>query len=350
MPSITEGKKHFAGQKNVLTVAPSPRLSVSRPVPPSHPPSTLALPPASLRLLLHRAAAGQMVRREAPPSSAAADLPDLVAEAHAAQLQFVSSVGSALGSAPVAVGHGGHGGGGRRSALGLAGGGRGSMRVRGVGRGRGQGGAAAQGDVRALGRGRAVPAVVQGDGPSLGSGQGDGAPHDAACDQSQAFRAPRPAPATTNQTKKKVTEEILGCGKFRKKPLQNLDELKVMFSDIISDESDHWNPMSQNPIIPEETQGGFGVDDEEIEDGQMAEDADVVPLDENNEADADEVLEISPSLGNTKRRARVVVDKGKKQKTKTALVIQEQITKIAESASSFTSKKSSEPKFVPTIP
>ena len=117
-----------------------------------------------------------------------------------------------------------------------------------------------------------------------------------------------------------------------------------MFSDIISDESDHWNPMSQNPIIPEETQGGFGVDDEEIEDGQMAEDADVVPLDENNEADADadEVLEISPSLGNAKRRARVVVDKGKKQKTKTALVIQEQITKIAESASSFTSKKSSD--------
>jgi len=117
-----------------------------------------------------------------------------------------------------------------------------------------------------------------------------------------------------------------------------------MFSDIISDESDHWNPMSQNPIIPEETQGGFGVDDEEIEDGQMAEDADVVPLDENNEADADadEVLEISPSLGNAKRRARVVVDKGKKQKTKTALVIQEQITKIAKSASSFTSKKSSD--------
>jgi len=100
-----------------------------------------------------------MVGREAPPSSAAADLPDLVAEAHTAQLQFVSSVGSALGSAPVAVGHGGHGGGGR-----------GSTRVRGVGRGRGQGGAAAQGDIRARGRGRAVPAVVQGDGPPLGSG------------------------------------------------------------------------------------------------------------------------------------------------------------------------------------
>ncbi|KAG2536836.1 hypothetical protein PVAP13_9NG225073 [Panicum virgatum] len=113
---------------------------------------------------------------------------------------------------------------------------------------------------------------------------------------------------------KKARKEIPGYVKFRKKPLQNLEELKVMFSDIISDESDHWNPMSQNPIIPEETQGGFGVDDEEIEDGQMAEDADVVPLDENNEADADadEVLEISPSLGNAKRRTRVIVDKGKK--------------------------------------
>jgi len=34
--------------------------------------------------------------------------------------------------------------------------------------------------------------------------------------------------------------------------------------------------------------------------------------------------------------------KGRNKKTKTALVIQEQITKIAESASSFTSKKSSD--------
>jgi hypothetical protein len=25
-----------------------------------------------------------------------------------------------------------------------------------------------------------------------------------------------------------------------------------MFSDIVNDESDHWNPMSQNPAIPKE--------------------------------------------------------------------------------------------------
>ena len=164
------GKKCFAGQKKCADRRPLPETVCLSSRSRLAPPSTLAPPPASLRLLLQRAAAGQMVGREAPPSSATDDLPDLVAEAHAAQLQFVSSVGSALGSAPVAVGHGGHGGGGRRSGLGLAGGGRGSTRVRGVGRGRGQGGAAAQGDIRARGRGRAVPAVVQGDGPPLGSG------------------------------------------------------------------------------------------------------------------------------------------------------------------------------------
>jgi hypothetical protein len=44
-------------------------------------------------------------------------------------------------------------------------------------------------------------------------------------------------------------QEIPGCGKFRKKPLQNEDDLSVIFGDIINDQSDHWNPMSSNPII-----------------------------------------------------------------------------------------------------
>ena len=115
-----------------------------------------------------------------------------------------------------------------------------------------------------------------------------------------------------------------------------------MFSGIISDESDHWNLMTQNPIIPEETQADFVEDEEEIEESHMAEDNDFVTLTQNNDTVGDEVLEISPSMGNAKRRAQVVLDKGKKKKTKIAVVIQEQITKIAESASSFTSKKSSE--------
>ncbi|KAG2576620.1 hypothetical protein PVAP13_6NG035300 [Panicum virgatum] len=147
-----------------------------------------------------------MAGRDGPPPSAADDLPDLVAEAHAAQLQFVSSL--------PAAGHGGHGGGARGSTLGLGDGGRGSTRGRGshgTGRGRAQGGGPGQGDGQPLGRGRPVPGDVQGDGPPLGSsragqpsGHGDDAQHAAAGDPNHPFRASRPA--TTNQTKKKMNE------------------------------------------------------------------------------------------------------------------------------------------------
>jgi hypothetical protein len=102
-----------------------------------------------------------------------------------------------------------------------------------------------------------------------------------------------------------------------------------MFSDIVNDEYDHWNPMSDNPIIPEATQVDVGDEEEE-------------KVDDGNIGDEQEVLEVSPPLFNAKRRARVAVDKGKKPRTGTALVIQEQITKIADSASSFTSKKCNE--------
>ncbi|XP_034595288.1 uncharacterized protein [Setaria viridis] len=49
---------------------------------------------------------------------------------------------------------------------------------------------------------------------------------------------------------KKARADLSGCGKFRKKPLQNEEDLTVMFADITNDESDHWNPTSSNPIIP----------------------------------------------------------------------------------------------------
>jgi hypothetical protein len=45
-------------------------------------------------------------------------------------------------------------------------------------------------------------------------------------------------------------QEIPGCFKFSKRPLQNEDELRIMFGSITNDEADHWNPMSDNPIIP----------------------------------------------------------------------------------------------------
>nr|XP_025882369.1 L10-interacting MYB domain-containing protein isoform X2 [Oryza sativa Japonica Group] len=136
---------------------------------------------------------------------------------------------------------------------------------------------------------------------------------------------------------RKAKKDIPGCGKFRKKPLQNVDDLNIMFSDIINDASDHWNPMSENPIIPEHMteevqEDNLVVDDEEVQE---------TPMEEMND-EAQECHEVSPSIGIGKRRSRAVLDKGKKSKIGTALVIQEQITKIAESASSFTSKKSNE--------
>jgi hypothetical protein len=110
-----------------------------------------------------------------------------------------------------------------------------------------------------------------------------------------------------------------------------------MFSDIINDASDHWNPMSDNPIIPEHM-------NEEVQEvnpvGDDEEDQEI-PREETNE-EGQEVREVPRSIGIGKRRSRAVNEKGKKPKIGTSLVIQEQITKIADSASSFTSKKSSE--------
>jgi hypothetical protein len=36
---------------------------------------------------------------------------------------------------------------------------------------------------------------------------------------------------------------------FKNRPLQN-EDLKVMFGNIMNEETYHWNPMSSNPIIP----------------------------------------------------------------------------------------------------
>ena len=45
-------------------------------------------------------------------------------------------------------------------------------------------------------------------------------------------------------------QDIPGSGKFKKRSLQNEEDMRIMFGDITNDESDHWNPMSSNPIIP----------------------------------------------------------------------------------------------------
>jgi hypothetical protein len=135
-----------------------------------------------------------------------------------------------------------------------------------------------------------------------------------------------------------LVQDVLGSGKFKKKALQNQDFLREMFGDISNDETDHWNPMSDNPLIPnsqEDTENIDGAEEEEEED-------DLVHDWSYREEEDEEVQEVSPAVGNKKRRARVVLEIPMKQKTSTALLIQEQITKIANSAESFTSKKQAE--------
>jgi hypothetical protein len=47
-----------------------------------------------------------------------------------------------------------------------------------------------------------------------------------------------------------------------------VEYLRDMYDDISNDESDHWNPMIENPIIPESQQDPIDVEnvDEEAED------------------------------------------------------------------------------------
>ncbi|PVH36019.1 hypothetical protein PAHAL_7G340200 [Panicum hallii] len=152
-----------------------------------------------------------------------------------------------------------------------------------------------------------------------------------------------------NEWWKKMKKEIPGCGKFKKKALQNQDFLREMFGDISNDETDHWNPMSDNPIIPNDpivpnSQQEFeNIDEDGEQQGGEEEGWEDMVHDWGYMEDNDtEAQEVSPVVGNQKRRPRVVLEIPKKQKTSTALVIQEQITKIADSASSFTSRKQAE--------
>ncbi|PUZ56890.1 hypothetical protein GQ55_5G380700 [Panicum hallii var. hallii] len=131
-----------------------------------------------------------------------------------------------------------------------------------------------------------------------------------------------------NEWWKKINVDVPGSGKFKKKALQNEDFLREMFGDISNDETDHWNPMSDNPVIPESQKDTENID----EAGEKEEEDNLLHDWSYREEDDEEVQEVSPANGNKKRRAR----------SSTALLIQEQITKIADSAESFTSKKQAE--------
>jgi hypothetical protein len=127
-------------------------------------------------------------------------------------------------------------------------------------------------------------------------------------------------------------QDIPGSGKFKKRPLQNEEDMKIMFGDITNDESDHWNPLSSNPIIPPSQDDVYDVPENGGGEDEI----------NNDGAVGDEELEKatpSPSIILPKKRAQGGPDKLKKSRVGTALVIQEAVTKISESTTAFTSKK-----------
>ncbi|CAM0955438.1 unnamed protein product [Alopecurus aequalis] len=116
---------------------------------------------------------------------------------------------------------------------------------------------------------------------------------------------------------KKAKKEIKGIGKFRKQGLRNEENLKVMFEDISSDGSDHWNPASGiPPPSSEELAAAINVDD--IQDCDLDE---VPPTQQSDEG---------ASGSTVKRLGKFVHDKNNKPKT--AQVMQEQIKRIGDIA------------------
>ena len=123
-------------------------------------------------------------------------------------------------------------------------------------------------------------------------------------------------------------QDIPGCGKFRKQPLRNEEELARCFVGITNIGIDHWSPHGGNgaaPPIDGETQeeaGIFGTQDDAF-------------LDENQE----EENVISPATGKRLARPFPGKDKEKKQKTGNAILIQEAVTSMASSANEYVSKR-----------
>ena len=103
-------------------------------------------------------------------------------------------------------------------------------------------------------------------------------------------------------------QDIPGCGKFKKKGLENEDDLAKCFADITTIGIDHWSPHVVNVENVDETQ-------EEATNFEPQDD-DVIP--ETQEED----IGISPPPASSKRLARPVERSGKKVKSGNALLIQ----------------------------
>lgn len=67
-------------------------------------------------------------------------------------------------------------------------------------------------------------------------------------------------------------QNISGRDKFQKKALQKLEYLREIYGDISIDETNNWNPMSDNPTIKESQQEPIDInhvekqgEDEEVD-------------------------------------------------------------------------------------
>ncbi|WVZ64926.1 hypothetical protein U9M48_014370 [Paspalum notatum var. saurae] len=116
--------------------------------------------------------------------------------------------------------------------------------------------------------------------------------------------------------------------------LQNEELLIKLFKNITNDESDHWNPMTRNPITPE-SQVPIELDDDctPIEHDNLYDGASIL-------LDGDAAEDVSPSVSTVKKRSRAVLGKQvRRTKSSTAVVMQEHVKRIADSADAIATKR-----------
>ncbi|XP_004962631.1 L10-interacting MYB domain-containing protein-like [Setaria italica] len=128
--------------------------------------------------------------------------------------------------------------------------------------------------------------------------------------------------------RKKARADIPGCGKFKKKGLENEDELAKCFADITTIGIDHWSPH----VVNVEATENVDVTQDEATNFEPEGD-DFIP--ETQEED----IGISPSPASGKRLARPVDRSSKKAKSGNALLIQEAVTSMASSANEYILKR-----------
>ncbi|KAM3253577.1 hypothetical protein ACQJBY_047580 [Aegilops geniculata] len=122
---------------------------------------------------------------------------------------------------------------------------------------------------------------------------------------------------------KKAKIDLKGCGKFQKRGLRNEENLSIMFEDITSDGTDHWNPStgippSSSAAIPDT------IDIEAITDVDLLEDPQVPPSPAMPPSPS---MPPSPFVPSTKKRLGKTID-DKHKKPRTAQVMQDEITQI----------------------